>query len=189
MKYLVLLFALLAYNLFSAETLSIKNHIQHEDFELSNWGRGIAVAPDKVLTALHVVEDPNRKISVKIDGKWVDATIVARDEQNDLALLHIPNGKLKFSEILDMPKLITQASPGLNEPVQRLTVVDGMKVRVDGMTTLKDPHDVGGMSGGPVMIEDKIIGILSAAGRDSEGVFCIIIGPEPIRKLMDKVAK
>jgi S1-C subfamily serine protease len=47
---------------------------------------GVVIAPNRVLTAAHVVED-FINASVFINGAYRDARVIARDERNDLALL------------------------------------------------------------------------------------------------------
>jgi S1-C subfamily serine protease len=57
---------------------------------------GIALAPDLVLTADHVV-DPSREDSIRIglpDGSEVSASVVGRDAATDLAILRLASGSL-----------------------------------------------------------------------------------------------
>ena len=57
---------------------------------------GIAVAPDRIVTADHVV-DPSREGEIRIgrpDGGEATATLVGRDPATDLAILRLADGKL-----------------------------------------------------------------------------------------------
>src|SRR5436853_1548 len=57
---------------------------------------GIALAPNLVLTADHVV-DPAREDAIKIglpDGSEVGASVVGRDAATDLAVLRLASGSL-----------------------------------------------------------------------------------------------
>lgn len=57
---------------------------------------GIAVAPDLVVTADHVV-DPSRESDIRVglpDGTVMGATLVGRDPSTDVALLRLPEARL-----------------------------------------------------------------------------------------------
>lgn len=188
MKYL-LLAVLFSLSALAADTLQIKTFKKHQDFELAQWGRGIAVDKDLIITAAHVVDAIDGwEIAVEIKGNWEPAVVVAADEAYDLAVIRV-KVQLEPVEILDMPKLMTVGSPGTNASVARVTTIEGMKTRVDGMTDLADPRMAGGLSGSPLLAEGKLIGIISASGQDKDGVYIVTVGPDLIRKIMEKVRK
>lgn len=66
-------------------------------------GSGFAVAPDLVATVAHVlvgIEDP---LVETVSAADLDATVVAFDPENDLALLRVPDADLEPFELGDAP--------------------------------------------------------------------------------------
>lgn len=61
------------------------------NWKLQSHGSGIVIAPGYVLTAHHVVMDPEgSRISVVANNNRLTARVVKADEPNDLALLYVP---------------------------------------------------------------------------------------------------
>src|ERR671938_1999002 len=61
---------------------------------------GIALAPDLILTADHVV-DPGREDAIRVglpDGAELTAALVGRDPTTDIALLRLPESRLTPAE-------------------------------------------------------------------------------------------
>ena len=169
--------------------LSVRGHEQPSpNIELMGHGRGVAVSKRHVLTARHVVttsdESNFRTPQVLVNGKWMSGKIAGHDSQNDLALIELPEDCLKPVDVLLIPELEIQGSPGLAEPKHRKTKIMAFKTYVDEVRDLGQPGEAGGLSGSPLLADDRLIGIVSSAGRDHGGVFIICIGPEPIRALL-----
>ena len=157
---------------------------------LRGHGRGVAVSKRHVLTARHVVQNITdtafRTPEVMIDGAWVAGKIVGDDEENDLALIEMPEGtKLKPIDILSIPDLYTEGSPGIEDShVKRRSKIKYMIMAIEEVTGLATPYDVGGLSGSPMHDGDNLIGIVSAAKREGDGIVVKVIGPEPIKQLL-----
>ena len=199
MKALILaLFLTCSLVLSAYEALGIKNSKGEGAGEVAQFGRGSAVAKDLVLTCNHVVEDyPNT--FVKFGDEWVKCEVVARDKENDLALIKTPKKLSPVIDILDVPKLEVNGNhktePNRNELVSiSWFVVDGSAF---GFT---EATDAPGISGAPCMAEGRLIGVVRAAERKrvivvaKDGTLDYIgqgpvllqcVGPEPIGKLIE----
>lgn len=158
---------------------------------LRGHGRGVAVSKTHVLTAMHVIMNINdtafRTPEVLIDGKWVAGKVVGSDPKNDLALIELPAGtKIKQIDILAIPPLYVEGSPGI-EPsnIKRKSTIKYLVMSIDEVTELSSPYEVGGLSGSPLHEGGNLIGIVSAASHSPDGVEVKVIGPEPIRKLLE----
>ncbi len=196
----------LSFSAFSYEALSIKGFEGEGVQEKSARGRGVAISKTHVLTVLHVVSgDDNvtpRRVAVEVDGKWVEGKVVGFDASNDLALLSFECKLGPIVEPLDMPKLETVGNKALLPSKHMLTAI---------LAFYATPEDLGaesgveahGLSGSPVIIEGKLIGLVSAAGQRvrrvkkdlGDGRFELkdelygpvlefVIGPEPIKQLL-----
>ncbi len=184
------------------EALGIKNSKGEGAEEVAQFGRGSAVAKDLVLTCNHVVEDyPNT--FVKFGDEWVKGEVVARDKENDLALIRTPRKLNPVLEILDIPNVEIngnhKAEPNKNALVPILYfVVDASEFG------FKEPADAPGISGSPAMVEGRLIGVVRAAdqkmamvqlpdktiGYTRYGpVMLQCISLDPIRKIMEQHGK
>ena len=174
--------------------LSVRGHEQPSpNLELMGHGRGVAVSKKHVLTARHVLttsdESNFRTPQVMVKGKWMSGKVVGHDSHNDIALIELPEDCLKPVDVLRIPELEVQGSPGLADPKHRKVTIQAFKTYVEEVKDLALPQDAGGLSGSPMMADDHLIGIVSSAGRDSGGIFIVVIGPEPIRKLLENHIK
>lgn len=158
--------------------------------ELISHGRGVAVSKRHVLTARHVITNSTetnfRTPRVLVNGKWIIGKVAGHDQKNDLALIELPEDCLKPVDILTIPELEVQGSPGLSEQKHRKTTIQAFKTYVDEIKDLSNPSDAGGLSGSPMLADGQLIGIVSSAGRDESGVFIVVIGPEPIKQLVSQ---
>lgn len=164
-----------------------------ETVELSSHGRGIAVSKRHCLTARHVLTNTSetnfRTPEVMVDGKWIAGKVAGHDAANDLALIELPEDVLKPVDLLSIPELHVHGSPGLQESRIRPTTIQAFKTYVKEIKDLDAPQDAGGLSGSPLLADGHLIGIVSSAGRDQDGIFIIIIGPEPIKQLVSQHLK
>jgi S1-C subfamily serine protease len=125
---------------------------------------GIALAPDLILTADHVV-DQSRESAISVglpDGSEVSATLAGRDPNTDLALVRLPDGKLTPATPAEgEPRTgalaLAVARPGA-EPAASLALVTGMggpaRTRRGGVLERFIQVDVvlyPGFSGGPLV--------------------------------------
>src|SRR5919202_5708438 len=125
---------------------------------------GIALAPDLILTADHVV-DPGREDSIRVglpDGNELSATLVGRDPTTDIAVLRLPEARLTPAEGASAePRVgslaVAVARPG-QEPQASLGLVTGLggptRTRRGGMLerfVWVDTVLYPGFSGGPLV--------------------------------------
>ncbi len=181
---------LLSFSALGADVvLSVQGYEQpNPTVELIGHGRGVAVSKRHVLTARHVITTSDelnfRTPRVLVDGKWEVGKVVGHDSQNDLALIELDHDCLKPVDILTIPELEVQGSPGISEQRHRKTTIMAFKTYVQDIRELNEPHEAGGLSGSPMLADGQLIGIVSSAGRDAGGIFIIVIGPEPIKQLV-----
>jgi len=84
-------------------------------------GSGVFLGDGLVLTAAHVVKvDPgNRKVTVLLDGRRRDGTLVpdAQMEKADLALIKLPSEELGDKRRAQAPVAVCTGNPGPSQPV------------------------------------------------------------------------
>ena len=125
---------------------------------------GIALAPDLVLTADHVV-DPGREDAIRVglpDNAELTAALVGRDPTTDTAVLRLPEARLSPAQAADQePRVgslaVAVARPG-QEPQASLGLVTGLggptRTRRGGMLerfVWVDTVLYPGFSGGPLV--------------------------------------
>jgi len=117
---------------------------------------GVVVAPDRVLTAAHAI-DQNFRSYVRIDGSLKLARVVMIDRQKDLAILHANTGNI-------LPIPIGEGSLSTSETVwavgfpraeSKTTSSGSFKVRaeIDGALHTTAPIDSGQSGGGLISCE------------------------------------
>lgn len=189
MQALILALFLTASSVLCMDALSVKGVEYAGTSEIAGHGRGIAVSKHLVITALHIIMDSldvnYRTPMVNVAGKWHEAKIAAVDKENDLALLELPKeAKLEIAEELELPPMQVLGDIGLNPSTRRDVKISSFIMDVADLP-VKTASDVGGLSGGPVLCEGRLIGIVSRAAVSGGKVQVWCIGPEPIRKLIE----
>jgi S1-C subfamily serine protease len=137
---------------------------------------GIALAPDLVLTADHVV-DPSREDSIRIglpDGSEVGGSVVGRDPATDVAVLKLASGSLNPAQAADgEPRTgalaLVVGKPG-SQPNASLGLITGLagptRTRRGGMLErfiMVDAVMYPGFSGGPLVDSDgKVLGMITS---------------------------
>ncbi len=131
-------------------------------------GGGVAVSPDEVLTAAHVVRGDDVVGIVAADGSTFAATVVARDPTRDLALLRTPAPLgLPVVAIRDAAAVIGEeahavGAPGGERRVSSGQVTDVLDLEGDGVIEVQTSADVDqGNSGGPLLDgQGRLLGVV-----------------------------
>lgn len=189
MKALILALILAYSSVSCADALFVKGVEYAGTSEVAGYGRGIAVGKRLVISARHVILDSldqnYRTPMVKVGEKWHEAQIVGADAVNDLVLLELPKDvKLEATEALQFPPMQVLGDIGLNPSTRRNVTIASFIMDVEDLP-VKTAQDVGGLSGGPVVVEGRLIGIVSRASASNGKVQVWCIGPEPINKLIE----
>ena len=128
------------------------------------YGSGVAIASDLILTNYHVVRNAEKILVKTFDGQEIEATLVSRDNLRDLALLKI-NFNLPYLSFTKRAiqigeRVIAAGSPGGFDFTVTEGIVSALREK-DGLCYIQ--HDVPinpGNSGGPLINKNKeIIGI------------------------------
>lgn len=127
-------------------------------------GSGFLIDPDGLIATNDHVVGRAREVTVYIDAQTrVGATVVARDQDADLALLRVVPSVLAGRSPLPLASPQTVLSPGqrvvaLGYPLtQPLTVSAGMIANVRSGAILTDATVNPGNSGGPILTLDGIV--------------------------------
>ncbi|WP_101523077.1 MarP family serine protease [Nocardioides houyundeii] len=168
---------------------------------MGHQGSGFLVAPERVMTAAHVVPD-SRRIGVETDQGLLDATVVVCDARHDVAVLAVPGLKgrvLRFTDAVHGDPAAVIGYPD-NGP---LTVAPA-RVRDQGPWQSSDiwrdhreEHDAysvrgdirGGDSGGPLVTPaGRALGVVVASSRvDKETGYVLTRKQvaEPLRRSLE----
>lgn len=125
--------------------------IVHIKSSRGSTASGVVIGQDRVLTVAHAV-DLNSKFSAEIEGKRVDAQVLATDETNDLALLAVPTGNLKIIPLSSIPLEVEEPVWALGFPLaksQRLSL--GLYQSVYNGRLYTSTHVNSGVSGGGLL--------------------------------------
>jgi S1-C subfamily serine protease len=157
-------------------------------------GSGCIIKGNRILTNAHVVSD-HTFIQVRLHGKSkkYEATVVAASHEADLALLSVADkdffegaAALQFGPL---PEIQQEAIVyGFPEGGDTLSITKGVISRtehiyyahslIELLATQLDAAVNPGNSGGPVMIENRIVGVVMGTRRDSDNIGYMI--PPPI---------
>ena len=157
-------------------------------------GSGCIIKDHRILTNAHVVSDQTF-IQVRLHGKSkkYEANVVAVSHEADLALLTVADKKffkgaaaLKFGTL---PEIQQEAFVyGFPEGGDTLSITKGVISRtehiyythslIELLATQLDAAVNPGNSGGPVMIDDRIVGVVMGTRMDSDNIGYMI--PTPI---------
>ena len=146
-------------------------------------GTGFAYSENLVLTNAHVVEGVDRaevslRISEGVQPQIFDATVLGRDENNDLAVLRVVGAKfraMEFGSSSDAPvgtEVLAIGFPlGLDGDMSVTRGIVSRKIGSNGLDVIQhDAKILPGNSGGPLLTMDgKVIGINTAVVGDMSG--------------------
>jgi len=146
-------------------------------------GTGFVISEDGlILTNRHVICEEDAIYTVNFDdGKSYDATVVARDQLTDLAILRIDAKGLKplvlgDSDSAQQGQTVIAIGNTLGEYANTVTkgIVSGLSRDIGGNYTGLIQTDAAisqGNSGGPLLnLEGEVIGINTAVDRSGEGI-------------------
>jgi len=120
-----------------------------------SYASGIVIAPNKVLTAAHVIASSNHAF-VAVDYDFMPARILQIDEEKDLAVMEVDTGSIT-------PIILSHSEPYLNEPVWAIgypnarsntTSVGRFKNKRNGVFHTSAHIDAGGSGGGLIHCVD-----------------------------------
>ena len=161
---------------------------------VASSGSGCVIKGHRILTNAHVISDQTF-IQVRLHGKSkkYEATVVAVSHEADLALLTVADKEffegaaaLKFGSL---PEIQQEAVVyGFPEGGDTLSITKGVISRtehiyyahslIELLATQLDAAVNPGNSGGPVMIDGRIVGVVMGTRRDSDNIGYMI--PTPI---------
>ncbi len=148
---------------------------------VDDFGTGIAVSPDLIVTSAHTIAGASDTTVVTKDGDHLRSTVVGFDPAKDVAVLRV-DGSLPYA-------LLGQAEPSTNGVLAtwhpshgfdeatvevlrllRVTIEDIYIDKIGERLALEIAGEVvHGDSGGPIILEDgSVAGIIYAASRDRE---------------------
>lgn len=141
-----------------AETYKLESSIGSVDAESglrTCCGNAFAVTKDTIVTCWHTVEGKTHH-KIKVQGKWIQATIIKRNIAEDLCLLKIDKAILEPVEFKSS-KIVTIGADMTNE-IKNHAVE--MKYGI-----LKSNYNLG-ISGSPVLEDGKLIGMIITIDND-----------------------
>ena len=145
-------------------------------------GSGVFITDNLILTANHIYEDGAR--FYLDDDHKLEATVVKRDELNDLMLLSV-KGKHKHTSLGSTPKVLDEVYTVGYPLGATKVIVLGRVTNVSPSKTLIDATVLRGMSGGGVFDRDgRLIGICVSSWGDGDQFFMVAISLQEIRKLL-----
>lgn len=167
-------------------TSSLKTNMFMEQYITSGAGSGVILSKEGTIVTNHHVIDNADEIKVRLaNGEEYDATLVASDEQTDLAVLRIKADNLQPAVLGDSDTLdVGESVVAIGNPLGSLggTVTEGIlsaldrEIAIDGqsMQLLQTSAAInpGNSGGGLFNSKGELIGIVNAksSGSDIEGL-------------------
>ncbi|MBW4686934.1 MAG: trypsin-like peptidase domain-containing protein [Komarekiella atlantica HA4396-MV6] len=139
--------------------------------KLVSYGSGVIISPTGwIITANHVVAN-QRNVTVKVSEKVYRGAVVARDQNNDLALIKLQSQeRLPSLRLQSLPPTIGQKIYVIGNPLTlEKSFADGIVSRLEdnGVIQYTAPTNPGN-SGGPLLNEDgEVIGVVSRGTREA----------------------
>jgi hypothetical protein len=193
MRLLALL--LLATSLNAAEVARLRYERMEGSAVVTGHGTAFCIAENQLLTAAHNILDehgnPRETIKLEIDGTWIKAVVIRHDADLDIALLKC---KAEFR-----PLLLAQADAGRGAVLtligskrgETLTIHSGKVIRPfdagSAKTRMKVSDFARGESGGPVLLDNKVIGIVISSDvkkGDADPDVCLFMPLSAIREFL-----
>lgn len=159
---------------------------------LKTTGSGFIVSESGlVVTAAHVIKGGAKITAVAEDGSERILTVVASDDETDLALLRLPEGgqrPLKLASQAPNPGAVVRA---MGYPLKGTGVItEGLVAStaasvVSGESKMLVTCDiVNGMSGGPILNEfGEVVGVVSGSIRTMAGMHLSVLSEELYRSV------
>jgi len=149
-------------------------------FTSASSGSGfLADARGLIVTNSHVIKECGDNLRVKFSpGKVVEATVVARDRENDVAIIRVNLKNIEdfrviplFSSTTDTAVLVGEHVIAIGSPMRQRTyeklMTLGVVGKCDGKAIFHDAKINHGNSGGPLLNYDgEVVGINAFAERD-----------------------
>jgi S1-C subfamily serine protease len=136
-----------------------------------SYGSGVIISSTGwIITANHVVAN-QRNVAVKVSEKLYRGAVVARDPNNDLALIKLQSQeRLPSLRLQSIPPTIGQKIYVIGNPLKlEKSFTDGIVSRLEdnGVIQYTAPSNPGN-SGGPLLNEDgEVIGVVSRGRREA----------------------
>lgn len=162
--------------------------------EYTTWeGSGFLINQmGEIATAAHVV-DQKGVIIVEYQNKWYKAEVIAKDEENDLAIIRT---KIRNDFAFEVNPREFRGNAfviGFPATTDRLTITVGALGKIGGFTSLSNTSKYvvcGGNSGGPlVTVSGKVIGVVTRSiteRKDECGYTALAIHSQYLRELAYK---
>lgn len=181
-KILLLLLALYGFSAY-AEAFQIRADRPDPDRLAQNgiihsWGSAFYVGKYHLLTCWHTLKD-GEKIFVKVKDGWAQCDLVRADKDNDMALLvtKVPGEPIAFA---DIPVLTAEGAPHKFPP--ELMKIRSTPADMD-VSYIRAGVDRGD-SGGPVMADGRLIGMVLARVEMDDTVYAKIVGVMKIAEFL-----
>jgi S1-C subfamily serine protease len=171
-------------------------------------GTGVAIGPNLIATAWHVVDDAKnieiqiRSIKFKASA-WIGADVIAKDKNHDCALLGIDATLMSWVDVVENPRhevldeTVAFGASGGGAIVPSLGFFAGdepgdvVERGLNGLWVTSNPVFFGN-SGGPVFnlesgeLMGLVVAIYSAGGRATAPNVCLVTPIKHVYKLMVK---
>jgi predicted transcriptional regulator len=145
-----------------------------EDVSVTCHGNAFAVAKNQIVTCAHVI-GPGATHRAQISGKWYAATVVRRDDDNDICLLRVDGVELTPVEFAPPAQAVTiGAERNLDLKEHEVEIVGGK---------LKSSYSVG-ISGSPVLSDGKLIGMVVSVDSVDKPTRSHFVSSMVIRKFL-----
>ena len=140
-------------------------------------GGGVAIGPDTILTAEHVVGESTVVGIVSADGRPAAASVIATDPLRDLALLRSDGHGLPYVSVREAAPVIGEEAHAVGAPggVRRISdgaVTDVLDLEGDGVLEVQTNADIDqGNSGGPLLdASGQLLGIVVAEHERDDSI-------------------
>jgi S1-C subfamily serine protease len=160
-------------------------------------GAGVIVdaASGLIVTASHLIANASAVEAVHQDGRTLDATLVARSDHDDIALLQVTAGKLQAlaleePENVEVGEFVLAIGDPLNlGPSATFGIVSALHRSCPGIANSDLVQsdvlvDQGSSGGALVSLEGKLIGIVVARRDEGRRGFAFAIPAEAVRTLL-----
>ncbi len=162
-----------------------KNHPDlKEDGVIQDWGSGVYVGKYHVLTCAHTLAG-NERFFIKRDGVWTACAVKKLDKKADLALLET-KVQGKPIEFVLLPSMVVSGAPGKfkdseTDPDTLISIRETV-AELDGAYIKTNIEQ--GDSGGPVMVDGKLIGVIQSKEILDKQPYAKIIGVDKIAEFL-----